>query len=313
MGRRSTIKTNEHALHGACFSPAVKNCVAPARRVLDDGVCPEPAIAKCLTGKSDAALPSAAQSPRKLNSLLSSRRSVVPSSAIRSSVAVSFLVLALPLGCALPQQAPPKAPEPTQLTVKVPKFAPIKEGSETQDRGGVVVQMEPPLFNIDRTTKTTCTQQQEMLVTNGQYLYEVRETPQYSVSPPNADFKIKVTNHSTQVLKLAGTIFKLVLDGKEVALDQAGYKTFTDGILTPNEAKEFTVPGPRWDSLPESATVSFQIFSLPVAFDDAGNVTKRDNFDWTFAFKVEPTQKDDQIKIESVRMTNEQKQARCPA
>ena len=224
-------------------------------------------------------------------------------------IAVTAGVFATSAACEPP---PPKAPESLALTVKVPKFSPVKEGTETQEREGVVVQMAPPLFSVERATALSCTEQATFMVTNDQYLFEIRETPSYAVTPENIVFNVKVTNRTDQVLKLEGTVFKLIVDDKEITLDQEAYKTFTSGILTPQQQKQFAITGPAWSSLADNATVSFSVFGMPIAIDEAGNVAKRGNFDWTFSYKPETQAKDEQVQIRQESMTRADAAGRCP-
>ena len=215
-------------------------------------------------------------------------------------------------------KAPPKE-EKAAIKIKMPKFAPVKQGTETQEREGVVLQMAAPAFKPERSTKATCTLQPSapfagMLIINNaepKHTFEIREEPSLAVNPRETLFIVKVTNRTPQVLKLEGTVFKLNVNGKEIALNQEGYKAFLTGILTPSEEKEFTVVGPEWASLPESATINFALFGMPVSIDQAGNVAKRGNFDWTFKYTVAEETHEDSVKVYSDDLTAGEAQQKC--
>ncbi|MEY4545865.1 MAG: hypothetical protein RL685_2060 [Pseudomonadota bacterium] len=65
-----------------------------------------------------------------------------------------------------------------------------------------------------------------------------------------------------------------------VTLETGPTTEFGNGVLRPNDTKDFSIQGPAWDSLPRKATIGLSMFDLPTAFDEAGNVTKKENFDW---------------------------------
>lgn len=213
----------------------------------------------------------------------------------------------------LPNCKPPvaKEPEVAKASVSVPTFSPVTEGTETQDRGGMVVQLAPPAFEVVNDSKTTCAQQQALIVQNNQYPYEIKTEPSFAVSPQNIEFNLKFTNHTQKILKLGGTDFKFVVSDKEVALDGSQLKSITDATLRPNDTKEFRILGPAWSTVPKDATVGLSIFNVPTEADDAGNVKKTENFDWTFNYRLSEVQKEGKITYESVNMTADEARNRC--
>jgi len=211
-------------------------------------------------------------------------------------------------GCTPPAA---RAPESQQSTVSVPSLTAISQGTETQERGGLVLQLVSSSFEVKDSPKATCTKQEAFLVQNNQYPYEIKTEPQFTVFPAVVEFKLKVTNHTTQVLKLAGTAFKFVAGDKELHLDDSQLAAFSDTILRPNDTKEFTLKGPSWAGLPKETPMGFSIFSIPTETDEAGNVKKKENFDWTFNYKLTDVQKNAAITYESVKMTSAEAQSRC--
>lgn len=227
----------------------------------------------------------------------------------------SAIILLLAIGaspaCQM-QQAPPKAPETATVKYVLPSFMPVNAGTETQERGGVVVQMAPVPFVADRHLVKSCREQQALMITNNQYPYEVRENPAYDVAQKDVIFRVKVTNRTTQVLKLEGTVFKFIVNDQEVALDQAAYAPVLSSVLTPSQEKQWEITGPEWRALPTEANAHFDMFGVPTETDEAGNVTKRENFTWTFVFKAEEKAEQAQVPVNVVYMTKEQAAAQCP-
>lgn len=229
-------------------------------------------------------------------SLLSSLRSFIGRD-LRTDRSCRVAILAalfatLLIGCEPP---PPAVPVQTTVSYTLPKFVPVKEGTETVEKGGVVLQLAPPDFTAKREVHTTCQKVATIFVVNGQGTYQVTETPRYAVTPTKIEFVLKVTNHTDQVLKLEGTIFKLNVGGNEIALDADAYKSFTNGILTPGETKQFTIEGPDWTTLAANTTIDFAVFGMPLQLDKAGNVAERGNFDWTFTFSTEPKTQSEEV------------------
>lgn len=225
------------------------------------------------------------------------------------NVCVVIIIAHNLVGCA--RSKPVSSAKDLTVTVQVPTFVPAREGQETQERSGVVVQMAPPLFDVNTSTVRTCSQQKSFLVTNNQHDYDVEETPTYSVSPEQVVFKVNVTNRTTQVLKLFGAVFTLNVNGQAIALEPQVTQTFVSGVLTPNQSQNFDITGPRWDSLLDNSTINFAISGMPTELDQAGNVTKRENFDWTFMYSLKGKQKQDSVKHSVVTMTPSEASESC--
>lgn len=229
------------------------------------------------------------------------------------AVALSLAIWALS-GCdeMMGQTADTPAPAaPAQLTYEMPVLEIVPAGSETQTQGGVVISMTPPTFAAKRHTKNTCTEKPALLVMNDQFDYEVKAVPYVVVEPDRITFKVKVRNRLSKILKLESAIFKFTINGEEKTIDEAYYKKFQQGTLTPNADKEFVVEGPDWRSVPNDAVLSLQIFEIQVAKDAAGNTTQTGNFEWNF--KVNRTTKSESatVDISRVRMTRDEASRRC--
>jgi hypothetical protein len=204
-------------------------------------------------------------------------------------------------------------PSLTQVRVRydVPDLTAIPVGSETQERDGVIVQTEPLGFAARPVTVHSCKELPTMLVMNNQYPYRVQDVSGYTVLETAIGFKVKVTNRMNHVLKLAGTVFKLTVNGREVEMAAETYRMFTTGILIPGEQKEFTIRVGEWRRLPREATVEFDIIDIPTRTDDAGIATKTDRFGWTFGYKVESREADSEVSVREVRMTRREAARQC--
>jgi len=107
-----------------------------------------------------------------------------------------------------------------------------------------------------------------------------------------------VTNHTTHVLRLQGSVLKLNVNGRQVQLGAAGKNEFLEGTLTPNDSGHYTVFGPDIDPTFQSATLDFQLFDIPIEIDKAGNTTEKANLAWTFKATLEPKSVQSEKKTE---------------
>jgi hypothetical protein len=183
-----------------------------------------------------------------------------------------------------------KAPESREMTYFMPKLEPIQKGSETQQRGDVVIQLVPRPPEVERGAQQSC-----RLLGAGdvaynlthagqeQAKYEVRKIPVYTV-PPSVQFVVDVTNRSNQVLKLESAVLRLNINDAEVELRGGD---MTKGILAPGEQKKYVLETPASDRFPQGATFHLGIYGVPTQVDPSGSVSKRENFEWSFAFHSE--------------------------
>lgn len=172
-----------------------------------------------------------------------------------------------------------------------------------------MLQLAPATFELKEGTRTICTP--EYVADEGSVIsYAVEHGPEYTVTPSHVEFRLKVSNRTSKILKLAGTMFKFVVDGNEVALDGT-QQAVIDAALRPNDTQEFSIVGPEWSTLPKHALISFNIFNVPTEFDDAGNVTKTENFDWSFDYNVTTVEKTGQVTYQTMYMTAAEASNRC--
>jgi hypothetical protein len=211
-------------------------------------------------------------------------------------------------------RAPDQHPQHTDLFERnyfVPTLVPVEQGSETQDRDGIIVQMQPKLYSVVTQTDRSCRELPAIVIVNRRRTYEVVETSGHAIAEPDLLFAIKVTNRMTHVLKLSGTIFRLTVNGREVDMVSDSYRMFAGGVLIPGEQREFTIRVAPWRSLPRQATIRFEIIEIPTKTDEAGKPTKTDHVGWTFAYAAERRHDSVQISRTTATMTHAEAAALC--
>lgn len=235
----------------------------------------------------------------------------------RAAMTLLFGTASLYLGTlsACATQKPPEAPkvEAVPVSLSVPTVTPVQAGSETQESKGVTVSVVPATFKVVETPKKSCTSAPTeggspllgiIKVNEGtkKQNYVVTTESTFDVAPKTIAFNISVTNHTTHVLRLQGSVLKLNVNGKQVQLSAEGTKAFLDGILTPNDAQTYTVFGPDIDPTFQAATLDFQLFDIPIDIDKAGNVTEKTNFAWTYKATLEAKTVQTQKKTEQLAL-----------
>lgn len=195
----------------------------------------------------------------------------------------AILVGAVLAGCTgvpLPFQTKAGAtPETIHQTCQVPTIAPMGKTEEVQKRGGVVISVSTVPFTARLVERKAYRQLQTLLVRNGKHNYEVTTTPVLAPSPRQLRFKIRVLNNTDDVLRLAGTLVRFNLDGKDYALDaeSSGMRSIVDGVLAPREQKEFDLVAAPADKLRQGANVSLRIYGVAT-----GSAKEKGNYEWNY-------------------------------
>ena len=209
-------------------------------------------------------------------------------------------------GCAALFGSTQKTPQEKNLTVRytVPSIKTMEGTQEAQEKNGVMIAVSTSPFTPQKVFRKEYKQLPTTFVMNGQYDYEVTSVPAYTVAPDDLRFKVKVVNNLSQVLRLAGTLVRFNVDGKELTLDtnNASMKALTDTVLAPREQKEFDLVGPKAATVPKDTTVSLQLYGVVTATDDAGNATKRSNFEWLYKVGKDDVVRDETYTVENQKL-----------
>jgi len=223
---------------------------------------------------------------------------------------VAITLLPLLVGCAALFGNTQKPPQEKNLSVRytLPTIKTMEGTQEAQDKNGVIIAVSTTAFVPQKIYRKEYKQLPTVFVMNGQYDYEVTSIPAYTVAPDDLRFKVKVVNNMNQVLRLAGTLVRFNVDGRELTLDgnNASFKALSDTVLAPREQKEFDLTGPKAASIPKDATVSLQLYGVVTATDDAGNATKRSNFEWFYKVGKDDVTKDEVYTVENQKLRPDQ-------
>jgi len=162
--------------------------------------------------------------------------------------------------------------------------------TQTQTKGGVIITTEIVPFSAIRNVN------QDKTIADlypgiqpGYDAYEITNIPYFTIYPEYIQFKIRIRNNEQVPLKLGEVGFALIVDGTNWLIRNGN----SDVILTGFE-KEITINGPDLNRLYTSQVMYLLLNGVPTIYDEAGNVKKKENFEWYFDCKTEEVQKTDQ-------------------
>jgi len=196
-------------------------------------------------------------------------------------------------------------------TIDVPSLAPIEGYPQTIDKSGVSITIEPFEFVAKEKQKLSCNQKKSWIVVNNQYDYIVRTIPYFVIEPHDINFKIRISNKLGKVMRLAGSIISFQVNNKAVALESSGYQELMQGMILPRQDSEFTLRGPKINTLKDNSTIAFMIYDVVTKTDAAGNPTERTNFEWFYTYKNTPQEVNGTVTESETTMTRSEATDRC--
>jgi hypothetical protein len=187
------------------------------------------------------------------------------------------------------------APEPVReidVFADVPQVLPASQTVETQRQGGVTITVAP--IHFDTVGSTGCAYQFPRpsfisLVTppagattqTHQRFVEV-QYHDINARPAELVFYVTIRNGMNRVFRGAGAVVQFSVDSRIQAVEQSSYLEFLNVLIPPNNEAQVKIAGPQLAALRDGATFGVFLYDVVTAIDNAGTVTKRDNFEWFF-------------------------------
>ena len=191
-------------------------------------------------------------------------------------------------GCAT-TPAPP--PEHT-IRLMVPEVSPLPETDELQRRGGVAVTVAPATVTVESAQRCEYSPTSGLLAflnrpsgasSDTHKPLEVRRFPtQRLVGGDELRFVVTITNHMERVFRGSGALVQFNVDGRVQGTEQEQYEDLLTALIPPGEERQYVIGGLPVDLLPGESTLALDLYDLITEIDAAGNVTRRDNFQWYF-------------------------------
>lgn len=186
------------------------------------------------------------------------------------------------------------APETFDTTYALPLIKPTAKTQQMQVKGGVTISAEIVPFAATRYVKTDRTIGYADVDKPGYDVYEITNTPFYTVMPEDIQFKIRIRNNEAVPLKLSEVGFALIIDGTQWSFPTGYLDDWNKGLILTGFEKEYTVKGPQLKGLVNAQVVYLFLNGVPTSYNEAGNVTKKSNFEWYFECKSQEIKKSEQ-------------------
>lgn len=199
---------------------------------------------------------------------------------------LSSLTAFVLFGCVMPQSEAPPAPARTG-NISVPVVTITDAAKQSQEKDGIRISVAPYPFSTKQTVRHEYRRLPSLLIVNQQFPGEVRDLPIHQLTPSTIHFKVKINNNLERIIRLAGTVVVFQVGGKNLPVDKAGYQDFLNGIILPRQEVEFEVAGPAASGIPDNTPMALLLYDMVTETDQAGNPTKRSNFDWFFTISRE--------------------------
>lgn len=213
---------------------------------------------------------------------------VAPMLAGRTHVAAGGVLVLLPLmwacastgaGTVTSSSAPLRCDEPSLVA--------LPETPATQQRGDITVAAAADLPQCELVTRVTFQPRSASMRerigfgVEGSGLPVTRtEQPLYRAFGNQFAMVLSVTNGSDRVFRAEGSVWAVSIDGSLVPSDsEAGLASL---IVLPGQTRQFRIPAISLNREWQGGVYAFQLYDVPIARDEAGSVTRRDNFEWYY-------------------------------
>jgi len=177
------------------------------------------------------------------------------------------------------------------ISYKLPIIIPTGKTTQSQTKGGVIITAEIIPFSATLSNKKEKTITYADPDKPGYDVYEVVNAPEFKVSPDNIQFNIRIRNNEQVPLKLSEVGFALIIDGVQWSFPQGYLDDWNKGLILTGFDKEYTINGPDLSGLYSAQVVYLFLNGVPISYDEAGNIKKKDNFQWYFECKTEEVKK----------------------
>ncbi|MBM3242341.1 hypothetical protein FJZ31_39245 [Candidatus Poribacteria bacterium] len=188
-----------------------------------------------------------------------------------------------------------KAPEDKTFVVELPKVELPPGTDQLLVKGGVTISCEVAPFSLERTEVLKESVTYADPNAPGYDVYEVVKEPVYSIKPDEFQFKIRIKNNQDRVLKLFEMPIILIIDGIQTSIPESAFVDWKAALVVKGFEKEFQVNGPKLSAFEDAKLIYIGVHDVPILYDEAGNVKKKENFEWTFQLTKQEVSQPDKI------------------
>jgi len=188
-----------------------------------------------------------------------------------------------------------KESEPYTLSYELPTITPTNGTIQTQKKGGVLITCEVIPFNVSELNK----EKRDIFYADpklpGYDIFQVKNTPIAVIQPESFIINIKIKNNQERILKIRETAMLMQIDGVTYNMPESDIKEWYAAMVIKNAEFSYRIKGPNIKNLNGAKLLYLFINDVPTEMDAAGNIKKRENFEWYFECKMQPIQKQTKI------------------
>lgn len=186
-----------------------------------------------------------------------------------------------------------KKPTTIQSTYKIPVVKPAAETQQLQTKGDVTVSVEVYPFAEVRTVEV---KNSVVASSNPEFdQFEVCSIPKYDYAPKEITFKVRIKNGHSRILKLSEIALVILVNGVQASMADRK-EIWPQANVIPGGELSFNLSGPLCASLGEESIIGIALYDVPSKYNQAGTVTKKENFEWFFNYSLITETKEDQIQ-----------------
>jgi hypothetical protein len=194
----------------------------------------------------------------------------------------------------------------------IPKFKLLQNASQTQTKGGVTITCNILPFKLDQTMITESVPFYRDPNKPDYDVMLIKNKPSNKVSPDKVIFSITIKNNQERILKLRECAMVVLIDNIQYSIPEEVLKhNWENTMVLSKFSSTVKMEGPSIEELKNPKSIEIFLNDIPTAFDNSGNITKRENFDWIFECKSE-----EQIQKSTITYSYEEtpvKTKRCDA
>ncbi|GAB4500442.1 MAG: hypothetical protein OHK0019_38860 [Saprospiraceae bacterium] len=187
-------------------------------------------------------------------------------------------------------------PTPYEITYELPALKAVEQTKQDQVKGGVTVSCEVTPFEAVKTMY----EEKEIVTADpnkpGYDIFKVHAKARYEVKPDDVWFNIRIKNNQDRILKLKDVAIVILVDGVAYNIPDEAKQEWVGGMLVKGFEKTQKIKGPKISGLATDKIVYVSINDVPTAYNAAGEVTKKENFEWYYQVTREKVKKQEMIE-----------------
>lgn len=197
------------------------------------------------------------------------------------------------------EDLPTNRKEKDKLSYRFPEAKLVSPSQATLTKTGITITCEIEPINVTLQNEYSEKPVAAIPDQKGKFSYdnyEMKTTQTLTLNPERLIFNLNIRNNSGQILRLHEIGLALLIDGENYVLDQKNdVRGWENGMILNGFSKSYAVWGPTIKSLGDSKLFAIIMQGVPTKYDDAGVVSKRETFEWTYSLTLQ--EKSEEIEV----------------